>query len=1169
MYGCHRSTEGPVFTDRRLPGYHEAILWGGIPPVTPFVHLHCHSDFSLLDGACSVEALVARAKAFGMPRLALTDHGNMFGVPPFYRECRKQGVVPIIGCEVYRAPGSRHERSAGEKGARHFHLVLLARNLEGYRNLLALSSLAYTEGFYYKPRVDDELLAKHSGGLIALSSCLAGDIPSAILDGRPAEAKARALHYRDLFGPDGFYLEMQDHGIPEQKTVNAELARLSRETGIPLVATNDIHYTERADARAQDILICIGTGKKVSEGKRMKFEFPEFYFKSGDEMVRLFADAPQAIENTARIAEACNLEIPVLKPQFPVYEVPQGHTPESYLTELARSGLAERYSPVPREVAERFEYELSVITSMGFTGYYLIVWDFIHFARQNGIDVGPGRGSGVGSLVAYCLRITDVDPLKYGLLFERFLNPERVSMPDFDIDFGHRRRDEVIAYVTKKYGEDKVGQIITFGKLKARAVIRDVARVLDVPYEEADAIAKLIPEGPKTELAKALEDNPRLEEIANRGGTHRELIETSLKLEGLHRHASTHAAGIVIGREPLSRYVPLYRDPKTGLVSTQYTMDYLEDCGLVKMDFLGLKTLTVVTDAMALIRKKGVPIELATIPEDDPATFRMFCEGRSTGAFQFESSGMQNLLKQARPNRIEDLIALVSLYRPGAMDHIDTYVDSKLGRRPIEYPLPELEPVLKETYGVPVYQEQVMQMAQVVAGFSLGQADILRRAMGKKKPEEMLKMKEKFLAGALARGYSRPTAEHIFELLFAFAGYGFNKSHGAAYAVLAYHTIYLKANHPAEFLAATCTNDMSDTDRLAALIREAREMGIEVLPPDVNLSGKEFTVLDGRILFGLVGIKNVGAGAVEAIIEERESNGRFARFRDFFERIDARLVNRKVVESLIITGAFDSLGETRATLMHNLPQIMEAAAKSREEKRIGQVSLFEPAAGASSAAEEMERLPEWAPAQLLASEKENLGFFFSGHPLDPYREIIERQVTVDLSKNDALSNERSCTLVGILRDVREIRTRAGRAMAFAQIEDRRGSIELVLFSDLYDARRALIVNDAVVGVLGTIDTTRGEPKVKVDDIMEPGSLPQKPASEVHVRLRGEVGSEESLHQMREYLLDNRGGCSLFFHLGAGPAETVVAASAQIRVSDCEAVLERVRAYPQVEDVWKQ
>ncbi len=1143
---------------------------GGILPVTPFVHLHCHSDYSLLDGASSVEALVARAKALGMGGLALTDHGNMFGALAFSRECRTQGIRAIIGCEFYLAPGSRHEKSAGEKGTRHSHLVLLARDLEGYRNLLELASRAYTEGFYYKPRIDDELLESRHGGLVALTACLAGDVPSAILDGRVEHARSRALYYRDLFGPGNFYLELQDHGIPEQKTVNRELVRLSRETGIPLVATNDVHYTGRDDARAQDVLICIGTGKKVSEGKRMKFEFPEFYFKSGDEMAALFAEVPEAVANTVAIADACTFEIPVLKPQFPVYEVPQGHTPESYLTALARAGLAERYAPVPPPVQERFDYELSVITSMGFTGYYLIVWDFIHFARENGIDVGPGRGSGVGSLIAYCLRITDVDPLKYGLLFERFLNPERVSMPDFDIDFGHRRRDEVIAYVTRKYGAEKVGQIITFGTLKARAVIRDVARVLDVPYDEADAIAKLIPEGPKSDLAKALEESPRLEEIARKSDLHRELIETSLKLEGLHRHASTHAAGIVIGREPLTTYVPLYRDPKTGLVSTQYTMDWLEDCGLVKMDFLGLKTLTVVSDAVALVRRKGVALDLAAIPEDDPATFRMFSEGRSTGAFQFESTGMQSLLKQARPNRIADLIALNSLYRPGAMEHIDTYVEAKLGRRPIEYPLPELEPVLKETYGVPVYQEQVMQMAQVVAGFSLGQADILRRAMGKKKPEEMLKMKEKFLAGARSRGYAKATAEHIFELLFAFSGYGFNKSHAAAYSVLAYHTIYLKANHPAEFLAATCTNDMSDTDRLAALIHEARELGIEVLPPDVNLSERDFTVRDGKILFGLAGIKGVGAGAVEAMLAEREAGGPFTGLADFAERVDTHLVNRKVLESLVITGAFDSLGETRATLMHNLPRLVEVAARRRGERRIGQASLFEPGAAAAGPALELERRPEWPPAQLLAAEKENLGFFFSGHPLDRFRPLIEGHGLLDLSRREGLVNERPCTLLGILRDVREIRTRTGRAMAFAVLEDMRGSIECILFSDLYDAKRQLIANDAVVGVVGKIDTTRGDPKVKVEDIMEPGALPQKPATQVHVRLRGEIGSEESLHQMREYLLDNRGSCSLFFHLGCdGGAETVVAASTQIRVSGDEGVLQRVRAWPQVEDVWTQ
>ncbi|HTZ50905.1 MAG TPA: DNA polymerase III subunit alpha [Spirochaetia bacterium] len=1141
--------------------------------MTPFVHLHCHSDFSLLDGASSVDTLVAKAGALSMPALALTDHGNMFGSLAFYKECRKQGIKPIVGTEAYVATGPRTEKSGTEKGARSHHLVLLARNLAGYRNLMALSSLGYTEGFYYKPRIDEEVLARHHEGLICLSACLAGDIPAAILNGQAAQARQTAQRYREIFGADSFYLEVQDHGIPEQAVVNRELVAMARETGIPLVATNDIHYTERDDARAQDVLICIGTGKKVSEGSRMKFDFPEFYFKSGDEMARIFAEIPEAVSNTVRIAEMCALELPALRPQFPVYEVPAGTTPEAYLTDLARKGLAERFSPVPPEAAKRLEYELGVITSMGFTGYFLIVWDFIHFAKQSGIAVGPGRGSGAGSLVAYSLQITDIDPLKYNLLFERFLNPERVSMPDFDIDFCHRRRDEVISYVTQKYGADKVGQIITFGTLKARAVIRDVARVLDLSYEDADAIAKLVPEGPKIDLDTALKENPRLVEVTARGPQYKELLDISLKLEGLHRHASTHAAGIVIGREPLTNYVPLYRDAKTGAVSTQYTMDYLEECGLIKMDFLGLKTLTVIEDALALVHKKGVAIELRDIPEDDPATFKMFCEGKSTGAFQFESSGMQGILKKARPSRIEDLIALNALYRPGAMEHIDTFVDNKSGRKSIEYPLPALEGVLKETYGVPVYQEQVMQMAQVVAGFSLGQADILRRAMGKKKPEEMLKMKELFLAGAKAKGYDAKTGERIFELLFAFSGYGFNKSHAAAYTIPAYHTIWLKANHPAEFIAANCTNDMSDTDRLAQLIREAREMGIDVLPPDVNLSRKEFTVENGKIVFGLLGIKNVGSGAVDAILAERERGGAFKSVIDFFERVDSHEVNRKVVESLVITGAFDRLGENRATILHSLDRVLEFTSKAREAARYGQASLFDGAADSPAAALSLDRLPELPAAQLLQEERRHLGFFFSGHPLDPWREMIGRAVTVDLSRKETLSNDRDCQLIGILSEVREIRTKNGRTMAFAQLTDFRGSIELILFSDIYESRRPLIANEAIVGVRGKIDTTRGDAKVKVDDISEPGAVPVRAAQALHVRLKPDIGTEESLHTLREFLLDKRGACTLFLHVGGGNGngngELVVQASSQIRVSSSEQVLDALREYPQVADAWTE
>ncbi|HET6485929.1 MAG TPA: DNA polymerase III subunit alpha, partial [Spirochaetia bacterium] len=780
------------------------------------------------------------------------------------------------------------------------------------------------------------------------------------------------------------------------------------------------------------------------------------------------------------------------------------------------------------------------------------------------------RGSGAGSLVAYSLRITDIDPLKYGLLFERFLNPERVSLPDFDIDFCHRRRDEVIAYVTKKYGEDKVGQVITFGTLGARAVIRDVARTLDLPYDEADAIAKLVPEGPKVDLTSALKESQRLVEVSARGPQYKELMDISLKLEGLHRHPSTHAAGIVIGRKPLTTYVPLYRDPKTEIVSTQYTMDFLEECGLIKMDFLGLKTLTVIEDTLDLIRKRGIPIELKEIPEDDPATYRMFCEGKSTGAFQFESSGMQGVLRKAKPGRIEDLIALNALYRPGAMEHIDSFVESKSGRKRIEYPLPALEPVLKETYGVPVYQEQVMQIAQVVAGFTLGQADVLRRAMGKKKPEEALKMRPQFISGAKEKGYDEKTAVRIFDLLFAFTGYGFNKSHSAAYAIPAYHTIYLKANYPAEFIAANCTNDMHDTDRLAQLIHEAREMGITVLPPDVNSSLRDFTVEDGKIVFGLLGIKNVGAGSVDAIIAERNANGRFKSFVDFFDRVDAREVNHKAAESLIISGAFDGFHETRATLLHNLQRVMDLSAHGQEARRYGQASLFGGATEEPAARVELEKKPELPTAQLLEEERQNLGFFFSGHPLDPFREIIQRSVTVDLSAKEGLSNDRSCTLVGMLHDVREIRTRNNRTMAFAQLEDYRGSIELILFSDIYERHRELIASDAIVGVQGKIDTTRGDPKVKVDEVMDPRSIPQKPVQAVHVRLRDEVGTEESLHEMREYLLERRGDCALYLHVGGdGSPETVVQASSQIRVAGTEEVLSDLRGYPQVADAWTE
>jgi len=900
-----------------------------------FVHLHTHSDFSLLDGAASIEDLVARAKALGMKALALTDHGNMFGSLRFYKECRKEGIKPIVGCEAYLAPDSRHTKSGGEKGARYHHLGLLARDVTGYRNLLKLSSLGYTEGFYYKPRIDEELLARHHEGLIALSGCMGGELPSLILRGETDKARARAAAYRELFGEGGYYLEVQNHGIPEQVMINRELVEISRSTGIPLVAANDVHYVAREDAAAQDILLCIGMNKKVSEGKRLKFEYPEFYFKSGEEMLQALPGLEQALANTVRIAEACDLEIPLPGPLLPHYEVPEGYSLESYLAEVAHRGLERRYpSPAPA-VRQRLDYELQVITTMGYTGYFLIVWDFIRFAREHGIPVGAGRGSGAGSLAAYALQITDIDPLKYGLLFERFLNPERVSLPDFDIDFCFERRGEVIDYVVGKYGADRVGQIITFGTLKARAVIRDVARVLDIPYAEADRIAKLIPFGPKMDLTRAMELEPELARISESGEVYRRLLETSLKLEGLARHASTHAAGIVIGRDELTSYVPLYRDPKTQIITTQYSMDYLEECGLVKMDFLGLKTLTLIRETLTLLSARGVELDITAIPEQDPATFRLLGQGRSTCVFQFESQGMQEVLKRAGPETISDLIALNALYRPGPMEYIDQFVDAKRGRTPIRYPLPELEPILKETYGVIVYQEQVMEIARQVAGFSLGEADILRRAMGKKKHEVMAKQKVKFLRGAAAKGYPTGVAEKIFELLVPFAGYGFNKSHAAAYSLLAYQTAYLKANHPAEFMAANLTNEITSTDKLAEYIAEARAMGLETLPPDSNLSDRNFTVQAGRIVYGLLGIKNVGTTAVERILEERSRSGPFTGLLDFLERLDLKVVNRKVVETLIACGVFDRLGENRATLAHNLDRLLEAVASSKESRRFG------------------------------------------------------------------------------------------------------------------------------------------------------------------------------------------------------------------------------------------
>ncbi|RPJ09402.1 MAG: DNA polymerase III subunit alpha [Spirochaetaceae bacterium] len=1136
-----------------------------------FVHLHTHSDYSLLDAITAIPKLVKKARDSNMTALALSDHGNMFGTLKFYKECRKQGIKPIIGSEFYVSPGSRFVKSGQETGVKYYHLLLLARDTEGYRNLLELSSKSYLEGFYYRPRIDEELLFKHYKGLTCLTACLAGEIPSLILLEKHEEAAKKACAYSELFGKEHFFLELQYHGITDQKKVNEGLLAINRKHGIPVVATNDIHYLERAHARAQDIAICIGTNRKITEGNRLKFDFPEFYFKTEEEMAAVFPDNPEALRNTRVIADQCSLDIPLPGPLLPHYEVPDSFTLESYLEAKAMEGLTHRYTNVSTEMMERLKYEIDVITSMGFTGYFLIVWDFISFARNSGIPVGPGRGSGAGSLVAYCLGITDIDPLKYGLLFERFLNPERISMPDFDIDFCFSRRGEVIDYVTGKYGKDRVSQIITFGTLKARAVIRDVARVLDIPYEEADGIAKLVPTGPKVDLEAALDMEPRLRDVASRGPVYEELISASRTLEGLCRHASTHAAGIVIGREPLTHYVPLYRDPKTGQTATQFTMDYLEECGLVKMDFLGLKTLTLIQNTLELLKRRGIDINISTIPEQDTKTFKMLSLGKSACVFQFESPGMQNILKRARPEKIEDLIALNALYRPGPMENIDQFVTGKHNWSQIQYPLPELEPILKETYGVIVYQEQVMQIAQKIAGYSLGQADILRRAMGKKKLEVMAEQKEKFLAGATANGYQKDIADKLFELLVPFAGYGFNKSHAAAYSLLAYQTAFLKANYPAEFMAANLTNEIQDLDKLAEYIRETRDMGIEILPPDINLSEGDFAVTGGKIIYGLIGIKNVGTAAVEEIIRERTKRGPFKALFDFLERVSLKVVNKKTVEALLLAGVLDPFGETRATLFHNLEQIMQIASRRHDQREGGQGLLFEDMASDDFATLNLTTVPEWPKMKLLMDERDCLGFFFSGHPLDDFKKYIERYTTLNLAEKENLSQDRLYTVIGLLKNIKEIITKTGKRMAFAEIEDMRGSIECILFSDIFEKCRELLKDREVVAVRGKIDTSRGDAKLKVEEMLGPDALAKKAANAVHIRLSKDLVDEDNSYRLRDFLSDQKGGCRVFFHIeGNGEREeTVIRATAELSVSADPDILFKLRGYPQVIEVWSE
>lgn len=1145
----------------------------------------------MLDGAVPIDRYVRRAGELGMKHLAITDHGNLFGALHFEKACRRAGISPLIGCEIYLAPRGIADRSP-DRGPKNYHFLLLCRNETGYRNLMALTSIAYLEGFYYRPRVDDEILARYKEGLIASSACLAGEIPRKIVDGRYDEAKEKALFYEDMFGKGNFYLEIMNHGIEEEEIVRKALIRMSRETSIPLIATNDIHYLTKDQAEAQDILICIGTGKKLTDTKRLKMDRPEFYMKTQEEMFHLFPEVPEALANTLKVAEQCHFEIPRPGPVLPDYRIPEGFANGGdYLRSLTRQGIKSRYRVITEEIRQRTEYELDVLIKMGYTGYFLIVWDFIHWTKNRGIPVGPGRGSGAGSLVAYALGITDVDPLKYGLIFERFLNPERVSMPDFDIDFCFERREEVIQYITRKYGKEQVAGICTFGTLKTKAVIKDVARVLDIPFEESNRITGLVPggkapDGRPMSTEVVLETVPELKTLYDEKPQYRRLFDTAKVLEGMNRHISTHACGIVIGKTKLTDYVPLYKDQKTRAVSSEYSMDIIEDCGLVKMDILGLKTLTILRYIETEIRKEQPDFSLKNIPEDDPPTFKMLGEGKSSAVFQFESSGMQDILRKVKPGNIEDLIALNALYRPGPMQFIPQFIDAKHGRKPIHYPDPSLAEVLKPTYGIIVYQEQVMKVAQIIAGFSLGKADILRRAMGKKKEKEMMEMKTDFIKGAVERGYSEKKADEIFELLIPFAGYGFNKSHAAAYSVLAYQTAYCRANYPGAFMAANLSNEIGNPTSFRKYLDEAQEMGLSIYPPDINLSDRRFSVQGDKIFYGLAGIKGLGSAVAGHILETREEKGAFLSFMDFLEKVDFFKISRKPVQTMIEAGVFDKLSfdgnrhYNRQTLMHNLPKLWEVTEKNKRDKDMGQNSLFEEEEIVAESSVSVEEQEEISLFERLKLEEELLGFYLSGHPLDSYRMQWEAFSTLDLRQPDQIAPGRTYHLLGLIKHFREIQTRKGLKMAVFQVEDFYGNIEFIAFPAVYEQFAHSLKAEAVLGFTGLPENRPGEPlKMKLTEVKDLSALPKEgkrkggslaeDGRSIHVAFRKRELEESILHDLRTFCQENAGKSPLIFHLDLDEAEVRVKATSYLNLSGKKEIFEQLKKFEIVKDVWKE
>ena len=1113
--------------------------------MSKFVHLHLHSHYSLLDGANALEPVVQRAAQEKMPALALTDHGNLFGAVQFHDIALKHGVKPIIGCEVYVARDGH--KSKNGRSDQSNHLVLLAQNETGYHNLVKLVSVGYLEGFYYRPRIDLELLQQHSEGLIGLSACLKGIVAWNVTQDLSAKAQQEAGKLAEILGRGNFYLELQDHGLEEQAQVNTQVLKMARALDLPLVATNDCHYLSKADSFAHDVLLCIQTGKTVQDENRLRYRTDQFYFKDAEEMESLFGHAPEALSNTLEIAEKCTFELGEPENIFPEFQVPEGRTLEGYFEQVVRQGFQQRRESLQKlehdgklrypleEYEKRLDQEVKVIKKMNFPSYFLIVWDFIRYARESGIPVGPGRGSVTGSLVSYAMQITDVDPLQYDLLFERFLNPERVTPPDIDIDFCMLRRNEVIDYVKDKYGRENVSQIITFGTMAARGAIRDVGRSLSIPYAEVDKIAKLIPQGPDSTLKIALERVKELRQIAESDPRYAQLIEVAQQLEGTARHASTHAAGVVIAPRPLVELIPLYKSNKDE-ITTQYPMMDLERLGLMKMDFLALTTLTVIHQALTQIRDQlGIELALDQLDLKDEETFKLFCAGKTTGIFQFESAGMRDILKRLQPSRFEDLIALNALYRPGPIQGgmIDDFIDRRHGKVQIEHTVPELEEILRETYGVIVYQEQVMQIASKLAGFSLGEADLLRRAMGKKKKTAMQAQRKQFLSGCKTRNIEASKAKRIFKLMEQFAGYGFNKSHSTAYALLAFQTAYLKSHHPVQFMASLLTSEMSNTDKIAKDLAECKEMGIRVLPPDINSSQLDFLALGTDIRFGLAAIRNVGEAAIRAILSSRKEQGEFKNFYQFCEEVDLRAVNHRSLEALIKSGAFDSQGYHRNSLMKALDGAIEYGHKAQKDRLSGQGKLFMTPEGTSEngGGEDIPDLGEWPDRQKWSYEKETLGVYVTGHPLSDYAKELEKFADASASQIGEELSGQEISIGGIITGLRRLRTRKGDSMCSFQLEDLSGTVSVLVWPHAWEKNRALIENDLPVLVKGRCEVDgKGDARVLCSEVFDLDTLWKKVIQRTSIRIPLSSLDAPKISQLYSLVKDFQGKCPLEFEL---------------------------------------